>query len=350
MLPERFHLLSFGACTPIGDTAAATLAAVRAGLCGFREHAFMTDSAGEPMRVAPVRRLVDQTQGVERYIAMLRPALDEALAVLPPTCKVPLALGLPPERPGRPPDLVVQLQQRLAALYGDRLFPMIPFELGHTAALHALLTACDGLRAGSIPVCLVAAVDSYLSAETLEWLDANEQLHGAGPLNNAWGFIPGEAAAAMLLVGTDVRTRSALPVLGEIVAVGTGRETRLIKTESVCIGEGLTQAFRQALQHLPPGSRIDNVFCDMNGEPYRADEYGFSALRMREHFRDATAFAAPADCWGDVGAAGAVLHVAMAVACCAKGHGQGPYSLVWASSESGERAAAVIHAPLGPRE
>ena len=30
--------------------------------------------------------------------------------------------------------------------------------------------------------------------QSLEWLEACDQLHSAGPLNNAWGFIPGEGA------------------------------------------------------------------------------------------------------------------------------------------------------------
>ncbi|MCM5680086.1 hypothetical protein M8A51_11130 [Schlegelella sp. S2-27] len=310
----------------------------------------MTDSAGEPMRVAQARGLNDRTQGPERYMAMLRPALDEALAVLPPACTVPLALGLPPDRPGRPQNLASQLQSRLEAAYHGRLQPVIVFELGHAATLYALDTAGNSMRHGSIPLCLVAGVDSYLDPETLEWLDDSDQLHGGGPFNNAWGFIPGEAAAAMLVVRPDLRARSPIPMQAEVLGVSTGCETKLIKTDAVCIGEGLTQAFRQVLQCLPAEARVDNIFCDMNGEAYRADEYGFTALRTRERFFDATAFIAPADCWGDVGAAGAVLHAAMAVACSAQGYGRGPLSLVWASSEGGERAAALIHAPFVSRE
>lgn len=350
MAPERFHVLSFGACTAIGETASASLAAARAGQCGFHEHPFMTDTAGEPMRVARVRRLPCGLQGADRYMALLRPALDQALAVLPPGCPVPLALALPPPRPGRPQTLARQMLDCIERHDGGRLQPIACFESGHAAALQALATVCDGLGQGRFGWCLVAGVDSYLAPETLEWLEAQEQLHGGGPQNNPWGFIPGEAAAVMLVVNVDLRARSPAPVHAEVLTVGLGQESRLIRTDTVCTGEGLTHAFRQALQALPPGGRVDNVFCDMNGEPYRADEYGFAALRTREHFQDPTAFVAPADCWGDVGAAGAVLHIGMAAHCCARGYGGGPLSLVWASSEGGERGAALIHAPFMPRE
>ena len=302
------------------------------------------------MRVAQVRRLQGSKHGADRYMEMLHPSLEQALSVLPPTCRVPLALALPPHRPGRPEHLAQQLLDRIETHYGGRLHPAVCFESGHAAALQALATACNSLGNGSIPLCLVAGVDSYLAPQTLEWLEDSEQLHGGGAQNNAWGFVPGEAAAAMLIVTAHVRAHCPAPVQAEVMGVGTGHESMRIKTDTVCVGAGLTQAFRQALQALPPGSRVDNVFCDMNGEAYRADEYGFTALRTREHFRDPTDFVAPADCWGDVGAAGAVLHVAMAAACCARGYGRGPLSLVWGSSESGERGAALIQASFVHRE
>ena len=51
-------------------------------------------------------------------------------------------------------------------------------------------------------------------------------------------------------------------------------------------------------------AKVSDVYCDLNGEPYRADEFGFAALRTKEHFASASDFVAPADCWGDVAAAG----------------------------------------------
>ena len=47
-------------------------------------------------------------------------------------------------------------------------------------------------------------------------------------------------------------------------------------------------------------------YCDMNGEPYRADEYGFACLSYQGvSSSPASDFIAPADCWGDVSAASA---------------------------------------------
>lgn len=308
----------------------------------------MVDTAGEPMRVACVPGLDVDLPPTDRCMRLLLPALEEALATAPSgPGRIGLALGLPPPRPGRDDDLDDRLRQAIDSRFGGRITSVQTFELGHAAALIGFRAAIEALADGPWDAFLVAGVDSYLAPETLEWVEACDQLHGGGPLNNAWGFIPGEAAGALLLLRSG---ESAAQALAQMVGTGVGHETKLIKTDSVCIGEGLTQAFRDALRSLPAAARIDNVFCDMNGEAYRADEYGFACLRTRERLREATDFVAPADCWGDVGAAGAPLHVLLAIAACRKGYAHGEWSMVWGSSEGGERAAAVVHAPLATRE
>jgi 3-oxoacyl-[acyl-carrier-protein] synthase I len=339
-----------GANTPIGRGAWIAAAAARAGLCGFCEHPYMIDTAGEPMRIARAPWLDIELRGVARFEQLLFPAIDEALQAAPAEVnRLALALGLPSARPGLPTDLARRLKQRVAQHYAGRVAPVLTFEAGHAAGLLALDAALKGLAVGSVQACIVAGVDSYIEPATLEWVEACDQLHGGGPLNNAWGFIPGEAAGALLLRPHCTAAREA-PALAKVVGIGVGQETKLIKTDAVCIGEGLTQAFRAALAKLTPGQRIDNVYCDMNGEAYRADEYGFTCLRTKERFREAADFVAPADCWGDVGAAGGLLHALLAIAACGKGYAKGPLSMVWASSEGGERAAGVIHVAVAERE
>ena len=166
-----------------------------------------------------------------------------------------------------------------------------------------------------------------------------------GPLNNAWGFIPGEAAGAALLVSGDVVAGIETGALGQLLSVGVAVEPHRIRTETVCIGEGLTAAFRHALAELPAGARVTDVYCDMNGDPYRADEFGFACLRTKEHFTSASDFVAPADCWGDVSAASAPLAIVLSAIAGRKAYANGAYSFVWASSDSGERGAALLVLP-----
>jgi len=344
-------IAGLGARTPIGRSVWASAAAARAGLCGFCEHPFMVDTAGEPMRVARAPWIDWRVAGIDRLAALLLPAIDEALGELirlsaGMSLRLGLALALPTSRPGLPPATGEALLARVAARHPGRFTAAPAFELGHAAAYPALEAAVNALAAASLDACLVCGVDSYLAPETLEWLEACDQLHGGGALNNAWGFIPGEAAGAVLLATSALLQRTGMATLAEISAVGIGRESKLIKTDDVCIGEGLTRAFRSVLATLAPGERVNDIFCDLNGEPYRADEYGFAALRTREHLRTSSDFNSPADCWGDAGAAGGPLHVALAAIAHYKRYARGTISMAWGSSESGERGAALIRDSL----
>ena len=345
-MAEAVVIVAMGATTALGRDAWASAAAVRAGISGFSQHPCMIDTAGEPMRAAIVPWLDIELGGADRLEALLFPAIDEALAPLAtlrgPPPRLAITLGLSSPRPGVAEDLPQDMVARINRRYARQIGSAAPFAAGHAAGLLGLQAACAKLAQGSLDACVVAGVDSWIDAEALEWLEANDQLHGAGPLNNAWGFIPGEGAAALLLMRAPVAQAAGWPALAVVLGTGSAMEPKRIKTQTVCIGEGLTQAFRTALAALPASAVVSDVYCDMNGEPYRADEFGFTALRTKESFASASDFVAPADCWGDVAAAGGMLHLVLACAAGQKGYANGPLALAWASGEMGERAAALL--------
>lgn len=337
---------ALGASTPLGRDAWASAAAVRAGISAFVEHPYMIDSAGVPMRVAVAPWLDPALGGSERFQALLFPAIKQALAPLEAhvgrSLRVALSLGLPAPRPGLDANLERALALAMRDHFPGRFAALASFPVGHAGGLLALDAALVSLARSAFDVCVVAGVDSYIEPETLEWLETQEQLHSAGTLNNAWGFIPGEAAGALLLVRRETAEQLGLTSLARVLGVGKATEANRIKTATVCIGEGLTTAFRSALVHLPPGHTISDVYCDMNGEPYRADEYGFCALRTKEAFEAVSEFVAPADCWGDVAAAGGPLHVMLAAVAGAKSYAKGALAMAWSSAEGGERCAALL--------
>jgi 3-oxoacyl-[acyl-carrier-protein] synthase-1 len=342
MLPEAPYVAAVGASTPVGRNAWSSAAAVRAGVSGLTQHPYIVDSTGEPLRVALAPWLDPGIAGLQRFQALLYPAIDQVLESSAGHGRTALALALPQVRPGLDPELGPQLLGAVKSDYPGVFDATALFLKGHAAGILAIETVVRKLAQGAFDACVIAGVESYLEPLTLEWLEECDQLHGAGRLNNAWGFIPGEAAGALLLVGPRLADQFSGRLLAQVLGAATAIEHKRIKTETVCVGEGLTQAFRGALQALAPGDTISDVYCDMNGEPYRADEYGFTALRTREHFRSVSQFVAPADCWGDVSAAGALLHLALAVIAGSKGYANGPLALVWASAEAGERGATVL--------
>ena len=345
-MAERVMIVAMGACTPIGRDAWSSAAAVRAGISGFVQHPYMIDTAGEPMRAAIAPWIDIGMSGADRLEQLLFPAIDQALepiaAYRDSRFSVALALGLPSPRPGLPEYIQRQMMSRINQRFASKFRTVAAFAAGHAAGLIAVKAAASKLGQGALDACVVAAVDSYIDPLTLEWLEECDQLHSAGPLNNAWGFIPGEAGAALLMVRESIAAAAKLQPLAIVLGTGTATEPKRIKTKTVCIGEGLTQAFRAALDALPAGAKITDVYCDMNGEPYRGDEFGFTALRTKECFESASDFVAPADCWGDVAAAGGPLHLMLAAAAGIKGYANGSFAFAWASAELGERAATLI--------
>ncbi len=343
-------VVGLGAATAIGESALATAAAVRAGIPNFAEHPYMIDSRGDPFVAAMAPYLASVLENERRMIELARMAAKDAMAVVVAVSdlrEVGMIVGLPSPRPGLRPDLVTRVGQQLAneTFDGIRVTGVKVLPHGHSAGLMAIGTACRELRDGTAAFLLAGGVDSYIDADTLEWLDDCERLHIP---TNAWGFLPGEAAGFCLLCSVATAERHGLKVLGKIAAMATANEPNRIYTETVCIGEGLTQVVRRVLGFMPQGAKIDATLCDQNGEAYRADEFGFMLARTSEGFVNPSDFEAPADCWGDVGAASGPLFVVLAAMAAKKGYAKGPRTLLWTSSESGERSAVLFEADPMP--
>jgi 3-oxoacyl-[acyl-carrier-protein] synthase-1 len=203
-----------------------------------------------------------------------------------------------------------------------------------------MATAMGQIRRGVFDACLVGGVDSYFQPDTMEWLDENRQLVGAVSRS---AFIPGEGAGFCLIMTEGSRNRLGLGAMARVLSVATGMETKLIKTEEVCLGEGLTKTVQEAVSDLAASEQtINDIICDINGERYRGEEWGFVSLRLSQYFGDPTAYRSPADCWGDMGAASGPLFAMLACQAADRGYATGPRSLLWASSEGGLRAAAML--------
>ncbi len=341
------NIIGIGARTTISATAPLTASAVRAGINCFAEHPYMIDKVGEPMIVAMDNELSEELLGIERFLQLATHAAQEALTPLNPSNQsipnITLIIGLPAKRFGLPAHLATEIAQQLPnKIAGKWTFEQIKtIAGGHASALLAIEQAIQIIQQNPAQLCLIGGVDSYLQPETLEWLDYNEHLHSTA---NRYGFIPGEAAGFCLLASQQTVHQLSLKPLAQILAVASTQEKNCINTDTVCIGEGLSAAFTNVFQTLKPTNRqIEQIYCDLNGERYRADEYGFSVLRTREFFIEPGKFIAPADCWGDVGAATGALLINL-ITTAAKGYAQGELSLLWTSSESGERSAALLQA------
>lgn len=347
-MTSSIFIIATGARTPLGLAAAPSAAAVRAGITALGDHPFMVDQVGDRMPGAVDAEIDPHIMGPERFLLLAETALSEACAALQSVraneLRLPVFLGLPEIRPGFTEHDALTIQFGLSRYDGlpQSVGDVQVFPHGHAAGFSALAAAVAQLRNGVIEACLVGGVESYFHADTMEWLDANRQL--AGSISRS-GFVPGEGAGFCLLMAEEVVARLGLNPLARVSAVAIGKETKLIKTSDMCLGEGLSETVRLAVRDLRlPEERVNDVFCDINGERYRNEEWGFVCLRLSHYFDDPTGYRSPAECWGDMGAASGPLLAMLVCEAYVRGYSQGPRAMLWASSEGGRRGAAVLAA------
>ena len=344
-LADAVCVVGTGAATAVGACAAASAAAVRAGIAYAVDHPFMLDRECEPMVVASASYIDPELRGSARFEMLAALAAHDALAGWAgpdgPAMRIRLLVALPEDRPGLPRGLAGNVERHLARSLGalSSIESVRCLARGHAGGAIVLEQARREIADDPSVVCLVGGVDSYLDADTLRWLENNEQLHGP---HFSWGFRPGEASGFCLLCSASRARQLGFAASVHLHPAGVAQEPVPIKQQGVCTGEGLTSAFNLALSGMGPPHRVTHTICDMNGEPYRADEYGFALLRTSEHFEDGAGFQTPAESWGDVGAASVPLFVMLAAEADKKGYAPGPASLLWASSEDGLRGACVV--------
>jgi 3-oxoacyl-[acyl-carrier-protein] synthase-1 len=363
---EPLAITGVGGASPLGASAIETAASLRAGICRFSEQ----DDTCVPMGAAPAVP-GDPLDGLaDRLIAST--VADLPLSVAGPARVFELALRalrdlffdgeLDRATLGRaglflalPDDDAVTATWGLARSLGpallDRLgLPSIPVIAVRTAgaagSLAILGDAAGAVRGGSIASAVVLGADTFIDRERLRLLDRDFRIKSA---RASAGMIPGEAAGALLLESAGGAGRRGARVLATLAGVGEGAEPQPNGGERESSGRGLCQALRAALP--PTASSVTDeaarwIICDLNGEPYRAVEWGVALARLSRELGTLARLSHPADCLGEVGAGSGGIFVAQAIAGFARSSAPAPEALLWAGSGGGLRAAARLLAPV----
>ncbi|SFW48366.1 3-oxoacyl-[acyl-carrier-protein] synthase-1 [Pseudomonas sp. NFACC09-4] len=332
-------IIGSGMVSAVGLSAPASCAAIRCAIDNFQETRFI-DRGGEWLIAAGVM-LEQPWRGRAKLIKMAARAIAEALQSAPgiDPQQTPLLLGLAEaERPGRLDGLDNSLLQAIEAELGLRFHPdSCIIARGRVSGAVALLDARTLIYQGGHRYVLVAGVDSFLAAPTLDAFEDRQRLLTS---QNSNGFIPGEGAAAVVLTPPVASTEPQLTCIG----LGFGMEKATVEAEDMPLrAEGLSQAIRAALGEAGCGlEQMDYRLTDISGEQYYFKEASLAlgrTLRVRkEHFH----LWHPADCIGEVGAAIGPAMLAVALAASRKGYGDGPNIFCHLGNDAGERAVALL--------
>jgi 3-oxoacyl-[acyl-carrier-protein] synthase I len=299
MSAPSLALLGTGLVSGVGLTAEACCAAIRCGVNNFRETRFV-GSDGEWLIGSEVE-LEEPWRGIERLTKMGARAIAECFAAAgeaKPELIPALICTAELERPGRFEGLSHVLLQDMERELGFRLHPHSRvIAQGRVGGAMALVRARRALTDGRYSRVIVAGVDTFLTATTLAAYDRNDRLLRR---DNSNGFIPGEAASAVLLAAWQQKIEAPLLLQGlgfaqEPAPFGSGKPLR---------AEGLVQAMRAALREAGMGSKdCDCRIADMNGEQYRFKEAALAMTRLLRDRKTAFSLWHLADTIGEIGAA-----------------------------------------------
>ncbi len=332
-----------GVCSSVGFSAAATAAALRGGLNAFAETRFVY---GEDWLVGAEVPLESGARGRERLLELAQCALADLLSGLDAELarEWPLLLVVAEStRPGRSEGLDQSMIEDLERKLGRRFHPdSLVFEEGALGAARALEHASTLLDAGA-PSCLLAGVDSLLTAATLDALDRERRLMTAARSN---GLVPGEAAAAVMLAPAR-----GTPGESACVGLGFGEEPACLSASDPppqC-ADGMVAALRGALADADCGfEAIDYRIADHNGEQYGFREASLAIARTLRERKPEFEVWTPLDGTGTIGAATLPLVLAVAEAAGRKGYAPGRAALCHFSADDERRAALVVrHEPQG---
>jgi 3-oxoacyl-[acyl-carrier-protein] synthase-1 len=154
---------------------------------------------------------------------------------------------------------------------------------------------------------------------------------------NPYGRIPSEGAAAVVLT-------SGVPDSAWCVIRGAGGadEDVLYSDEGVCLGKGLIRAAQKAVS-VAGNPLLESIISDVNGEPYRADELGFTLLKLSNYFTEDYTRETPTLASGDLGCSGLLTHLAL-VAWQMRSSVRTGNVMVLSSSDDKRRGAVVLSA------
>jgi 3-oxoacyl-[acyl-carrier-protein] synthase-1 len=326
-----------GLVTSVGLSAPAACAAIRAKISNPTETRFI-DSGGEWIMAHQVP-LEQPWRGLTKLAKMAAMAIDEALQEIPKQewSSLPLLLCVAEkDRPGRTmgldDQLFLQIQTELGVTFSAQS-AVVPH--GRVGVALALAQARELMVKTKMSRVLIAAADSLLSWPTLSHYEREDRLLTP---RNSNGFMPGEAAGALLVGAPEGRA-------GELVCTGIGfsREAAHLDSGEPLRADGLSKAIKTSLAEA--GCQMHDMdfrITDNSGEQYYFKEAALALSRTLRQRKEEFDIWHPAECTGEVGAASGVAVIATAQAACSKGYTKGPNVLAHWGNDGGRRAAVAL--------
>lgn len=324
-----------GVACPLGLSGPAAAAAMRAGIQRFAELPYRNDD-GTVLRGSRLDALGPTLSARERWLGLAARALDDLGRQMRRDLieAVPILMLGPSERHDPEPLDIPQILRDLQQQTGWTLSPsrVQVFRGGSPFSLRLLQKARTLAETSPVVVC---ASDSLTHAHALATYASEFRLLTE---RNTDGFIPGEAAVAMLLSSSNHRT------LGAITGLGFGEEPGTLDNDTPLRAHGLSAAAQQALNEAGLSmSAMQFRITDATGESYFFKEQALMVTRVLRERLEALPLWTTGSSVGHVGGVASFFGVASALHRFARGGAPGRLALVCASDSGASRACAALH-------
>lgn len=338
MKAQTLAILKSGMMSSVGLSAPATCAAIRCGIDNVQETRFM-DVGGEWIMGSQVA-LEKPWRGMPRLLRLIEPSIRECLSDLDPneTRHIPLLLCVPEnDRPGRLDGLDESLLNAIQEMSGLTFHPNSEIiSNGCAGGAQAVKHAFTLILKNRHPYCVIAGVDTFLTAGTLAAYEKKDRILTS---SNSNGFIPGEGGAAVLIGAEGKHCQPELIIKG----LGFGKEAATIDSEDPLRADGMVQAFKTAFSTSGLSMRDMNYrITDANGEQYKFKEGDLAVTRTLRDHKGEIDIRHPAESIGEVGAATVPFVLGVAGNAARKGYSMGKNVLCHFSNDNGDRAAIIL--------
>lgn len=332
-----------GMVTSVGFNAASSCAAIRAGISGVNEAKLWDSSTGEYLQ-AGRPETPQWWEGPDMLAELATPSIIECLESIPqvdPNSIPVFVLLCAPTRPHRDPDLETVVFQGIEHRLQHKLSPdSALIHKGGSGIFVALQATKKLIQKHKATNCIIVGVDSFLRQNVVkEYLEERRILTN----DNSNGFIPGEAACAILVGPAGRESGGELHITG----MGSGLESGTINSDQPVTGDGLTKAIKSALGEAGIAfSDTDFWLTDQNGEHYKFKESAIAKIRL-ERIRKVPRLRRfetwhPIEYLGEIGAAIAPCLLGITLSAHKKDYAPGLRSIMHLSEDDGERVALVL--------
>jgi 3-oxoacyl-[acyl-carrier-protein] synthase-1 len=211
---------------------------------------------------------------------------------------------------------------------------------GHGGTIAAISRAQDMLKDKKLERAIILAVDTYVDAASLEWLEEHNRLKDD---NNPVGLTPGEAGACFMLETFESSRKRGAPVQAIVKKPALARENNHYYSAARNQGEALAAVVGEALKNASTPIPFDgDVISDLNGEEWRAYEFGMALVRMEGKLSPMLNMILPCESIGEIGAASGAVAVCIGARALQRGYARQDSVLIVSSSDLGQVGAVCL--------